>query len=71
MSAGFCLHCGLRLVDELTGKPIDDENGIHTHCAEAAWAEQQAKAKRPRTSMEQQLDRIEGLLMAIRDRFSL
>lgn len=64
MSTGFCLHCGLKLHETNSGS-------LHLKCAEAWGAEQARIASAPKTRMEQQLDRIEGLLMAIRDRYSL
>ena len=65
---GYCLHCGLKLAEAC------DEYGpinLHAACLNAYNADKAAAAKRPKTSMELQLDRIEGLLMAIRDRYSL
>lgn len=66
MSAGFCLHCGLKLPEDGDYWRQGDAF-VHMHCADAYIAYQAAAAKRPPT----QLDRIEGLLMAIRDRYSL
>jgi hypothetical protein len=67
MSAGFCLHCGLKIDDDGTAPGAS----VHHYCMQAYQADQAAAAKAPKTQMEQQLDRIEGLLMAIRDRYSL
>ena len=73
MSAGFCLHCGLKLPedDRLRAAEVDACGDVHSDCIQAWLADQAAAAKRPKTAQEQQLDRIEGLLLAIRDRYSL